>query len=189
MNKYTELLALIWVVFQKSSGISRKKQKEFVQCSLEILLNEWPSEQIIKLISYIEAQSGRLQITEIGTANKKVSVVELTKASGEKMDSLLPAIELLNKYDELFEINDRAMDKAAKKSFVRILNAMAPGTIQSSINIKDRFSFSSKSSVYTAYKGKYQRLELYHEKGRLLRDFRASFKKYLKEELSAAGEI
>ncbi len=194
MNKCTELLTSLWFAYQKCVGMPREKQKEFMQFYLSLLLSDWSSEQISQLVNFVKDRSDREEITVFksnsGNDNK------IRKDNGRKRKipetnsgSILSGVNDLSRFDELYEINDRAMDKAVKKSFSRILNALAPETVKSGIGIKEKLSFSCRSSVYAAYKDKYQRLKLYYEKGRLLRDYRASFKKYLNEELTSAGEI
>lgn len=195
MNKYTELLTALWIAYQKCARMPREKQKESIQFYLSLLLSDWSSEQIIQLVNFVKDRSAKDEIpifkSNAGKNSEisKENIVRKKKILENNSDSTLPIVNVMNRFEELSEINDRAMDKAVKKSFARILNAMAPETIKSGISIKEKLSFSCKSTVYAAYKDKYQRLKLYYEKGRLLRDYRASFKKYLNEELTNAGEI
>lgn len=195
MNKYADLLTSLRVAYQKSTGVPREKQKESIQFYLTILLNNWSHEQVIQFVSFIKGRMERDNISVfksnagISAVIKREDIFEKNTALVNNSGSSIPADKVLSRFDELYEINDRAMDRAVKKLFARILNAMAPETIKSGISTKGKFSFSCKTSVYSAYKNKYQRLNMYYEKGRLLRDFRTSFKKCLNEELLKAGEI
>ena len=143
MNKYTELLTSLWFAYQNCIRMPREKQKESIQLYLTLLLSDWSSEQIIQLVSYIKKRSGKEEIPVFkanagkDTGTRKENVVRKKKTPENNSDSTLFTANILNRFEELSEINDRAMDKAVKKSFARLLNAISPEKIKSGMSIEE----------------------------------------------------
>jgi hypothetical protein len=97
----------------------------------------------------------------------------------------MPLLEALHNVENMFEANDQAMEQAAQESFDRLLNALDPDKVQEKVEKKMLSTPTGyKASLYDSLSEKFQQLKIYHDKGRLVRDYRAIFKKYLKQNLA-----
>ena len=121
MNKYADLLTSLRVAYQKSTGMPREKQKESIQFYLTILLNNWSPEQVIQFVSFIKGRLERDNISVfkpnagISAVIRREGIFEKNTALVNNSASVKPDNRILNRFDELYEINDRAMDRAVKK--------------------------------------------------------------------------
>ena len=97
----------------------------------------------------------------------------------------MPLLEALHNVENMFEANDQAMEQAAQESFDRLLNALDPDKVQEKVNRKVLSTPAGyKALLFDSLSEKFQQLKIYHDKGRLVRDYRAIFKKYLKQNLA-----
>lgn len=97
----------------------------------------------------------------------------------------LPLSALLERAARDLQAHDHALEHAARESFDRVLNALNPETIKKGI-LKKTLSTETayKALLFDAVVEKFSQLEMYHNKGRLVRDYKAAYKKYVQEESS-----
>ncbi len=77
---------------------------------------------------------------------------------------------------------ERALESSAGESFDRILGALDPQTVEGSVGgAKVKIGPFHKAALYDAMVEKYGQIKAYHEKGRLVRDFRAAYKSNFKK--------
>lgn len=97
----------------------------------------------------------------------------------------LPLSALLERAARDLQAHDHALEHAARESFERVLNALNPETIKKGIVKKTLSSEAAyKAALFDAVVEKFSQLEMYHTKGRLVRDYKAAYKKYVQEERS-----
>jgi len=173
-------ISLLRHAFNRSACMPVYYQKKILDIYLQYLLRDWPFEKVEQFIKYTRCLSNKLA--------KSALVCDIPVDASPR--SKIPAIEAIGRVDMLFHLNDLAMENAALSIFNRLIDAMNPQIIKSTVR-KKTFSSTAKyeASVYKAYEEKYKRLKLYSDKGRLAGDFRARFKEHLKEQLLKAGEI
>jgi predicted component of type VI protein secretion system len=76
---------------------------------------------------------------------------------------------------------DRALEQTAQEFLDRLLDAFDPDAAKAYVGQKGlKPSAFYKASVYDALCEKFAQLREYHRRGRLVRDFRATFKNHLK---------
>lgn len=201
-NDNADIILLLRHAFYKSAHMPASFKKIIISIYLQYLLKDWPVEKVNRFTVFINYLSKRKKKPPIflgsptrvsGNSNfDEVNTQRFVKNANStaKKSNKIPAIEAISRVDMLFHLNDLAMQKAVLSIFNRLLNAMDPEIIKTTVK-KKTFSSAIKyqASVYDAYVNKYQRLKIYGDKGKLAIDFRLRFKKYLKEELSKAGEI
>ena len=100
----------------------------------------------------------------------------------------LPQGSVVEKLDYLLEalkVTELAMSDAAKDSFDRLFNAMAPETMQQSVR-KSALTSTGQyhAKLWEAHVEKFQQLRLYHDRGRLVKDFRAAYRVMRKKQMS-----
>ena len=119
----------------------------------------------------------------------RTSVQRLTARAQVLAETLhkpgLPLSALLERAARDLQAHDHALEHAARESFDRVLNALNPETIKKGI-LKKTLSTEAayKALLFDAVVEKFSQLEMYHNKGRLVRDYRAAYKKYVQEESS-----
>ncbi len=97
----------------------------------------------------------------------------------------LPLSALLERAARDLQAHDHALEHAARESFERVLSALNPGTLKKSIPKKTLVTETAyKAALFDAVVEKFNQIEMYHNKGRLVRDYKAAYKKYVQEESS-----
>lgn len=97
----------------------------------------------------------------------------------------LPLSALLERAAHDLQAHDHALEHAARESFERVLNALNPEMIKKNLPKKTLSSEAAyKGALFDAVVEKFSQLEMYHNKGRLVRDYKAAYKKYVQEERS-----
>ena len=97
----------------------------------------------------------------------------------------LPLSALLERAARDLQAHDHALEHAARESFERVLNALNPETLKKNIPKKTLSTDTTyKAALFDAVVEKFNQLEMYHNKGRLVRDYKAAYKKYVQEESS-----
>jgi len=97
----------------------------------------------------------------------------------------LPLSALLERAARDLQAHDHALEHAARESFERVLNALNPETLKKNIPKKTLSTEAAyKAALFDAVVEKFNQLEMYHNKGRLVRDYKAAYKKYVQEESS-----
>ena len=95
----------------------------------------------------------------------------------------LPLSALLERAARDLQAHDHALEHAARESFERVLSALNPQTLKQSIPKKTLSSEATyKAALFDAVVEKFSQIEMYHNKGRLVRDYKAAYKKYVQEE-------
>ena len=95
----------------------------------------------------------------------------------------LPLSALLERAARDLQAHDHALEHAARESFERVLSALNPETLKKNIPKKKLFTETAyKAALFDAVVEKFNQIEMYHNKGRLVRDYRAAYKKYVQEE-------
>jgi hypothetical protein len=93
--------------------------------------------------------------------------------------------ELLRRAARDLSAHDGALEHAARESFDRVLGALDPAEIMKSVPKKTLSTDSMyKAALFDAIKEKHEHLQMYHGKGRLVRDYKSAYKKYVQEETS-----
>jgi len=97
----------------------------------------------------------------------------------------LPLSALLERVARHLNTHDHALEGAARESFDRLLSALNPENGKKTVERKMWSSeVTYKAALYDAAVEKFTQLEMYHSKGRLVRDYKAAYKKYLQDESS-----
>lgn len=97
----------------------------------------------------------------------------------------LPLSALLERAARDLQVHDHALEHAARESFERVLSALNPQTLKMSIPKKTLATETAyKAVLFDAVVEKFSQIEMYHNKGRLVRDYKAAYKKYVQEESS-----
>ena len=87
----------------------------------------------------------------------------------------------INELGKKLQDNDEAIKRSAKESFDRLLLSINPQTAKSYVSgASMKIGPFYKSALFDAACEKYEQLLVYHEKGRLVRDFNAMYKSHLK---------
>lgn len=94
-------------------------------------------------------------------------------------------VELLQRAARDLGAHDTALENAARESFDRLLSALDPAEAMKVVPKKTLSTEATyKAALFDAIKEKHQQLQLYHGKGRLVRDYKSAYKKYVQEETS-----
>jgi len=97
----------------------------------------------------------------------------------------LPLSALLERAARDLQAHDHALEHAARESFERVLNALNPETLKKNIPKKTLSTETAyKAALFDAVVEKFNQLEMYHNKGRLVRDYKSAYKRYVQEESS-----
>jgi len=95
----------------------------------------------------------------------------------------LPLSALLERAARDLQAHDHALEHAARESFERVLNALSPEILKKSVPKKALSTEATyKAALFDAMVEKFNQLEMYHNKGRLVRDYKAAYKKYVQED-------
>jgi len=95
----------------------------------------------------------------------------------------LPLSALLERAARDLQAHDHALEHAARESFERVLNALSPEILKKNVPKKALSTEATyKAAMFDAMVEKFNQLEMYHNKGRLVRDYKAAYKKYVQEE-------
>lgn len=95
----------------------------------------------------------------------------------------LPLSALLERAARDLQAHDHALEHAARESFERVLSALNPEALKKHIPKKTLTTETAyKAALFDAVVEKFNQIEMYHNKGRLVRDYRAAYKKYVQEE-------
>lgn len=171
-------------------GPSRQQVVEIPQrTESELPELEW-TELLTKFIRIFEGDS--INVSTMSTQDVKSKAERILDEMTYRLSSLSqrtnrtnqPPLAVLEAVEKMLQVNDKAMEQAAQESFDRLLSAFDPESAKLKVS-KKMFgtSTSYKASLYDSVTDKYHQLKLYHDKGRLVRDYRAIFKKYLKQNL------
>jgi hypothetical protein len=78
--------------------------------------------------------------------------------------------------------HDAALEQAARESFDRVLGALSPESLKQHVARKTLSTEAMyKAALFDAAVEKFKQLELYHSKGRLVRDYKTAYKRYITE--------
>ncbi len=95
----------------------------------------------------------------------------------------LPLSALLERAARDLQAHDHALEHAASESFERVLSALNPQMLKKSMPKKTLVTETAyKAALFDAVVEKFSQIEMYHNKGRLVRDYKAAYKKYVQEE-------
>lgn len=95
----------------------------------------------------------------------------------------LPLSALLERAARDLQAHDHALEHAARESFERVLSALNPEVLKKQIPKKTLVTETAyKAALFDAVVEKFNQIEMYHNKGRLVRDYRSAYKKYVQEE-------
>ena len=95
----------------------------------------------------------------------------------------LPLSALLERAARDLQAHDHALEHAARESFERVLSALNPKALKKQIPKKTLVTETAyKAALFDAVVEKFNQIEMYHNKGRLVRDYRSAYKKYVQEE-------
>jgi hypothetical protein len=93
--------------------------------------------------------------------------------------------ELLRRAARDLSAHDSALEHAARESFDRVLSALDPAEVMKAVAKKTLSTEAMyKAALFDALKEKHDNLQMYHGKGRLVRDYKSAYKKYVQEETS-----
>lgn len=124
------------------------------------------------------------------TADATASNVNLLRDSVEKLRSALrkpglPLLHLAQRAARDLATHDKALDEAARESFDRVLGALDPDALIKSTPRKKLTTESAyKAALFDAVTEKFGQLKMYHDKGRLVRDYRTAYKKHIQDEIT-----
>jgi len=94
----------------------------------------------------------------------------------------IPWSVMLRRGESALARMDDAMQTAATQSFERLLNALDPiGARKHTERKKWHFTPLYKSELYDSIVEKFKQLKAYHDKGRLVRDFRSLYRDHCKQ--------
>lgn len=97
----------------------------------------------------------------------------------------MPLSALLERAARDLQAHDHALEHAARESFERVLSALNPQILKMNIPKKTLTTETAyKAALFDAVVEKFSQIEMYHNKGRLVRDYKAAYKKYVQEESS-----
>lgn len=104
--------------------------------------------------------------------------VSQTLSAALKQDKLTPRPldKLVESAAKRIKQGDAALETAAEESFTRILAALDPQTLEATAGSKMKVGPFHKAALYDAVMEKYDQIRAYHDKGRLVRDFRAAYR-------------
>jgi len=121
---------------------------------------------------------GLLKNLEQGVGDITTELYELT---GTRKFLSCSLKEIIQQLKEKLQDNDDAIKRSAKESFDRLLLSVNPQTAKSYVSgASMKIGPFYKSALFDAACEKYEQLMVYHEKGRLVRDFNAMYKSHLK---------
>jgi predicted component of type VI protein secretion system len=87
--------------------------------------------------------------------------------------------DLLDGLDRRLGAEKAAIQRAAQEAFDRLMAAMDPETIRNQAEGKGwKVGPFQKASLYDVWEEKYAQLKAYHDRGRLVGDLRAAFRKH-----------
>ena len=97
----------------------------------------------------------------------------------------LPLNALLERAARDLATHDSALEQAARESFDRVLSSLNPDELKKHVAKKALSTDSMyKAALFDAAIEKFKQIELYHEKGRLVRDYKTAYKKYVLDQSS-----
>lgn len=89
-------------------------------------------------------------------------------------------LDLLARVKQRSDDNEDALNQAANESFNRLLTSLNPDSAESYLDSsKIKIGPFHKAAMFDALIEKYQQLKAYHEKGRLVRDFKGMYRTHL----------
>lgn len=101
----------------------------------------------------------------------------------------LPLNALLERAARDLATHDSALEQAARESFDRVLSSLNPDELKKHVAKKALSTDAMyKAALFDAAIEKFKQIEMYHNKGRLVRDYKTAYKKYvLDQSLNKAG--
>ena len=97
----------------------------------------------------------------------------------------LPLSALLERAARDLQAHHHALEQAASESFERVLSALNPEILKKNLPKKMLVTETAyKALLFDAVVEKFHQIEMYHNKGRLVRDYKSAYKKYVQEENS-----
>ena len=108
-------------------------------------------------------------------------VGKIRSLAGVDTDPALTPTALLEQVQARAEAVERSVQQTAQEFFDRLMQALDPAAAKAFVGKPGlRPAPLYKAAVFDAYEEKFLQLAEYHRKGRLVRDFRASFKRNLR---------
>jgi hypothetical protein len=121
-------------------------------------------------------------------SNLEFLLNRLHEIAGKKRFFNMTVPELLDRIEHTVSLNQEAVDSAVRESFDRILTSINPSAIEGYVQeSKIKVGPFHKAAMYDALMEKYKQLQLYHEKGRLVRDFKGMYRSHLKHKEKERG--
>lgn len=119
------------------------------------------------------------------------NVAEQVYAMADKKRFMnMPVSDVLGVIDARVRHADEASKHAVQEAFDRLLKSLDPAAAKDQIGEKGlRIGPFHKAAMYDAVCEKYAQMSEYHEKGRLVRDFRAMYKTQLAELAKNEGSV
>lgn len=119
------------------------------------------------------------------------NVAEQVYAMADKKRFMnMPVSDVLGVIDARVRHSDEASKHAVQEAFDRLLKSLDPAAAKDQIGEKGlRIGPFLKAAMYDAVCEKYAQMSEYHEKGRLVRDFRAMYKTQLAELAKNEGSV
>lgn len=94
----------------------------------------------------------------------------------------LPLNALLERAARDLATHDSALEQAAQESFDRVLSSLNPDELKKHVAKKALSTESMyKAALFDGAVEKFKQIEMYHDKGRLVRDYKMAYKKHVRE--------
>ena len=117
-------------------------------------------------------------------------VDEICRLGDNKRFMNVPVNQVIQSLDVRLRFGDDASRQAAQEMFDRLLKSVDPVAAKEYVEEKGlRFGPFHKAALYDAVCEKYAQMSEYHEKGRLVRDFRAMYRSRLSELAKSEGAV
>lgn len=191
-------------VMRRAVGLSESDRRRVVEVYLAYQLREVPRPRVPALLRHVQEQlepgrcagpqvapvheapgaggsSRAAATTSVAEHTLTALVARLRALGGDAADPLAEPEVLLDRVQARAEAVDRAVQRTAQEFFDRVLQALDPDAARAFVGKPGlRPAPLYKAAVFDAYAEKFGQLAEYHRKGRLVRDFRASFKRNLR---------
>jgi len=190
-------------VMRRAVGLSESDRRRVAEVYLAYQLREVPRSRVPALLRDVQEQlePGRCRGPQVAPAEDvsgagasraagtqsvaehtlTALVARLRALGGDAADPLAEPEVLLDRVQARAEAVDRAVQRTAQEFFDRVLQALDPDAARAFVGKPGlRPAPLYKAAVFDAYAEKFGQLAEYHSKGRLVRDFRASFKRNLR---------
>ncbi|MDH5694495.1 MAG: hypothetical protein OEZ47_15465 [Gammaproteobacteria bacterium] len=112
--------------------------------------------------------------------NIQIAYSQLQEATGKRRYQNYSLPQLAAIASQTVTDSEEALNEAARESFDRILSSVNPDSVLATMEkSKVKIGPFQKAAQLDAISEKYSQLNLYHERGRLVRDFKSIYKSFL----------